>query len=224
MRAPAFKQLFPDQSSVHSNGKSEVVPTAFEPIWCPAKFSEQPALGPSRLTSETEQVSLQTLQDRKYAEGFAAGQAEAMTDAEMKVARVCEDFEGRLQSVRAAWVADEAERLAALIEIRTTEAIAAVRSTVTSILEASVMSALQRCAVEGVVAKVAQVTSRAARASVTICGQQDLADAIASGLAQRNIEICVEPSSSPEVWVRFGNTEVETQINTALDNVLMGAP
>lgn len=221
--APAFKQLFPDQNSVHSNGVSEVIPSAFEPIWRSAEFSDQPEFGQSRLSSETEKVSLQTLQDRKYAEGFAAGQAEAMAEAEMKVARAFEDFERQLQSARAAWVANEAERLAALIEIRTTGAIAAVRTSITKILQASVMNALQRCAVESVVAKVAQVTSRAARASVTIGGRQDLADAIANGLAQRNIETFVEPSSSPEVWVRFGNAEIETQINTAID-VLIGAP
>ena len=224
MTATRFLQLFPDQRSVRVNGAPEAMRAEFEPIWRPSRLSEQPTFGPSQSPRDPDNISPQALQDRQFAEGFAAGQADALGEAELKIARALEDCEGQLQRAREAWVAMEADRMAALIEKRTTEAIAAVRTSIAKILEASVMSALERHAMQEVAAKVAQLTSRAAQVSVTVCGREDLANAIACELARRNIEAIVEPTSSPEVSVRFGDAEVETRVNAVAADLLIGAP
>jgi hypothetical protein len=176
---------------------------AFDPIWRPA----------ARLAS-TEPRTAQDLdtsrQAAAFADGFAAGHAEATQSADVRLAAERTAADSGVQQARDAWVADEGERLAALIAGGLADHIAAVRTDIATILDSWVMRALETAAVETVVTRITALTRRAAQPAITIHGRLDLAEAVAAGLARHHITATVEAAAAPGLRVRLGATVITT--------------
>lgn len=146
------------------------------------------------------------------ASGEAQGRAAAMLEYETRRARDADAFSARLAQERAAWSADEAERLAETFKAALDAFEQRIAQSVARILTPFVGERVSEQMWMSLGATLDELVSRDEGKPLRISGRDDLVEALRARCEARGLAVECRPSDASEVTIVCDNAVIETRL------------
>lgn len=147
------------------------------------------------------------------ARGREAGRAEALAEAEARIAAERAGFEDRLAQARRDWSEGEGAALAAQLTAAFADLDATLSERVARLLAPFLTESLRRQAVEALSEAVTRLLAEPQPAAISITGPEDLIAALSGRLAGLSAAVAFTASDATEVTVSAGETVIETELS-----------
>jgi hypothetical protein len=147
------------------------------------------------------------------ARGREAGRAEALTQAEERLAAERSAFEERLAQARRDWAEGEGAALAGQLTAAFAGLDATLSERVARLLAPVLTESLRRQAVEALSAAVTRLLAEPQPAAISVTGPEDLIAALSTRLSGLSAAIAFTASDATEVTVSAGETVIETELS-----------
>ena len=147
------------------------------------------------------------------ARGREAGRAEALAEAEERIALERAAFETRLADVRRAWAETEGTVLAGQLAAAFAGLDATLSERVARLLAPVLDAALRRQAVGALSQAVTRLLAEPQPAAISITGPEDLIAALSGRLSGLSAAVAFTAADVTEVTVSAGETVIETELS-----------
>ncbi|WP_342151286.1 hypothetical protein [Methylorubrum sp. SB2] len=147
------------------------------------------------------------------ARGHEAGRAEALAEAEERLAQERAAFETRLADARRTWAETEGTVLAGQLASAFAGLDAALSERVARLLAPVLNQALRRQAVEALSHAVTRLLAEPQPAAISITGPEDLIAALSGRLSGLSAAVAFTAADVTEVTVSAGETVIETELS-----------
>jgi hypothetical protein len=150
--------------------------------------------------------------DAAHASGFESGKAAAMAALEARLEDQRASFARQQASERQAWVAEEAEKLAARLSAGLGELEARIADTTARVLEPFLRAELHRQVIAALRADLEALLTKEPGISVSVTGPEDLLHALRDQLSGKACAATYLPNGEPDVRITAGQTILETRL------------
>jgi hypothetical protein len=169
-----------------------------------------PPAAPERDAEATDDMAARL--EAAHAKGLESGEAAAMALLEAKLQEQQAAFAHQLAGEREAWVAREAEALAARLDAGLRELEARIADCAARVLAPILTAELRRQAIVGLRAELDTLLEREPGLGIAISGPEDLMHALRDHLAGKSCAVTCTPWAEPDVRVTAGATVLETRL------------
>ncbi len=179
---------------------------------------------PLARSPEEEAEERAQLAEAARAEGFEAGRAEALAEAEAQLAQRDAEFQQQLVAAREAWAASEATALADAMNAAIERARDEIIAVTAHVLKPFLIEQVRDKALAELSRTIEDVLRREPDAPIAISGPADLLKALEFRLSEHAGAMTFTPSSSCEVEVTAGHALLSTRLAAWVEKLNEACP